>query len=194
MMALSETSTMFLALLSGLIAHLAVFRRGEWDASSPSILKFYFFSFILVSFPLHVRVGIAVSGILKLASCHAIGLFTSILVYRAWFHRLSAYPGPFLARLTNFYITTLSMKKLHLYDEVQKLHARFGDYVRLGPRELSITDPKAVRAIYGSQSATTKGPWYTLLEPRVPLFMARDKQEHAKRRRVWDQGFNTSGR
>lgn len=63
-----------------------------------------------------------------------------------------------------------------------------------GPRELSIANPEAVKAIYGTQSPTTKGPWYTLLEPRVPVFMARDKQEHARRRKVWDQGFTTKGK
>lgn len=62
-----------------------------------------------------------------------------------------------------------------------------------GPTELSIASPEAVKAIYGSQSPVTKGPWYTLLEPRYPLFMARDKQEHARRRKVWDQGFSTKG-
>ncbi|CAG9954643.1 unnamed protein product [Clonostachys rosea f. rosea IK726] len=60
-----------------------------------------------------------------------------------------------------------------------------------GPSELSITDPAAVEAIYGTHSPTVKGPWYTLLEPRYPLFMARDKEEHARRRKVWDQGFST---
>ena len=33
-----------------------------------------------------------------------------------------------------------------------------------------------------------------MLEPRVPLFMARDKQEHARRRKVWDQGYTTKGK
>ncbi len=63
-----------------------------------------------------------------------------------------------------------------------------------GPRELSVADPDAVKAIYSSHSPVTKGPWYTLLEPRVPLFMARDRQEHARRRKVWDQGFSTKGK
>lgn len=62
-----------------------------------------------------------------------------------------------------------------------------------GPSELSISDPDAVQAIYSTQSPTYKGPWYTLLEPRTPLFMARDKTEHARRRKIWDQGFTTKG-
>jgi hypothetical protein len=71
---------------------------------------------------------------------------------------------------------------------------RVVDSLASGPNEISIADPEAVKAIYGSQAPVTKGPWYTLLEPRVPLFMARDKQEHARRRKVWDQAFTTKGR
>lgn len=62
-----------------------------------------------------------------------------------------------------------------------------------GPSELSIADPKAVEVIYGSKSPTTKGPWYTLLEPRTPVFMVRDKREHARRRKTWDLAFTTKG-
>ncbi|KAF7521787.1 hypothetical protein PCG10_007884 [Penicillium crustosum] len=80
---------------------------------------------------------------------------------------------------------------LHLYEEIGRLHETYGDYVRTGPTEISITDPAAVQAIYGNQSQATKGPWYTLLDPRVCLSFTRDKQEHARRRKVWDQGFST---
>ncbi|KAJ5510414.1 Cytochrome P450 [Penicillium expansum] len=113
-----------------------------------------------------------------------------MLVYRGFFHRLGKFPGPFLARLSNLYLTMLS-SKLHLYEEIGKLHEIYGDYVRTGPTEISITDPAAVQIIYGNQSKATKGPWYTLLDPRVCLSFTRDKQEHARRRRVWDQGFST---
>lgn len=62
-----------------------------------------------------------------------------------------------------------------------------------GPTELSIADPDAVKAIYSSQAKVSKGPWYTILEPRVSLQMVRNKQEHARRRKVWDQGFSARG-
>lgn len=204
------TLTAMLAVASGAMAHLVVFRRGEWDAASPSIFIFYATVFAATALASNTYFNVPVSTVTKFGACHTAGLYTSMLVYRAFFHRLATFPGPFLARLSNFYITSLSMKKLQLFSEVQQLHARYGDYVRLGewylaprplsisngssgPREISIADPEAVKAIYGSQSPVTKGPWYTLQEPRVPLFMARDKQEHARRRKVWDLGFTTKG-
>ena len=63
----------------------------------------------------------------------------------------------------------------------------------IGPTELSIADPQAVKALYSGQAKVTKGPWYTVLEPRVSLQMSRDKKEHARRRKVWDQGFSSKG-
>ncbi|KAI1124607.1 putative cytochrome P450 oxidoreductase, partial [Nemania abortiva] len=180
-----------LAAVSGISAHVLVFRIGEWDVAAPSIFVFYVVALLTGISILNVQFQIPVVEVIKFAGYHALGLYGSMLVYRAFLHRLRKYPGPFLARLTNFYITARSVKKLHLFEEVQKLHAEYGDYVRLGPTELSIADPEAVKAIYGSQSPVSKGPWYTLLEPRTPLFMARDKQEHTRRRKVWDQGFST---
>ncbi|KAJ5120265.1 hypothetical protein N7448_010934 [Penicillium atrosanguineum] len=38
--------------------------------------------------------------------------------------------------------------KLYLYKEVDKLHKTYGDYVRMGPTEISVADPVAVQAIY----------------------------------------------
>ncbi|KAH6843376.1 cytochrome P450 monooxygenase-like protein [Chaetomium sp. MPI-CAGE-AT-0009] len=181
-----------LAAASGVLTHLAVFRRGEWDVASPSVFVFYTTVFAAASLASYSSfISTPLSVIAQMAGSHVAMLYTSVLVYRAFFHRLSKYPGPFLARLTNFYITALSMKRLHLFKEVQKLHEQYGDYVRLGPSEISIASPEAVKALYGTHSPVTKGPWYTLLEPRVPLFMARDKQEHARRRKVWDLGFTT---
>jgi hypothetical protein len=62
-----------------------------------------------------------------------------------------------------------------------------------GPSELSIAAPEAVNALYGTKSPVSKGPWYELLEPRYPVFMERDKEQHTIRRKVWDQAFTTKG-
>ncbi|KAK3987119.1 Tryprostatin B 6-hydroxylase [Cladorrhinum sp. PSN332] len=176
---------------SGVAAHVLIFRIGEWDVASPSIFVSYASLFSAAAAVCYAYLGIPVSEAGIIGLCHLAGLYLSMLLYRGFFHRLSKYPGPFLARLSNFYITAKSMKKLHIFEEIQHLHAQYGDIVRVGPRELSIASPEAVTAIHGSQSPVSKGPWYTLLEPRTPLFMARDKQEHARRRKIWDRGFTT---
>lgn len=63
----------------------------------------------------------------------------------------------------------------------------------VGPQELSIADPEAVEAIYSTKSPVTKGSYYTIFEPLVSLQSTRDKTEHNKRRKVWDQGFSIKG-
>jgi hypothetical protein len=113
-----------LAAASGAFTHLAVFREGEWDVASPSIFALYFTVFAAALFSASSQlINIPIVVVTQIAICHVAGVYTSMLLCRAFFHRLSKYPGPFLARLINFYITALSMKKLHLFEEVQKLHA-----------------------------------------------------------------------
>lgn len=141
-MSLWLTLTNLAALASGIAAHVFVFRHGEWDTTTPKIFVFYasllagglLASYISLTSPLGQLLPFILTPktVLQAAACHFTGLYSSMLVYRAWLHRLSSYPGPFLARLTNFYITARSVKKLHLYEEVRKLHAQYGDYVRIG--------------------------------------------------------------
>jgi hypothetical protein len=50
-----------------------------------------------------------------------------------------------------------------------------------------------MKALYSGQARVGKGQWYTALEPRVSLHMVRDKKEHARRRKVRDQGFSSKG-
>ncbi|KAJ6028635.1 hypothetical protein N7540_004211 [Penicillium herquei] len=186
--------------LTGVGVHVLLFRHGEWDVKAPTIVVNYIIlGAILLSLEyldilekLEIYHVSATNWSLKVLGCHFVGLYSSMLLYRGLLHRLNKFPGPVLARLSNFYITYLSAKKHHLYAETQKLHKKYGDYVRVGPTELSITDPAAVKLIYSSQARTRKGPWYNCIEPRVSLQTDRDKASHARRRKVWDQGFSTS--
>ncbi|KAF1808400.1 putative cytochrome P450 [Eremomyces bilateralis CBS 781.70] len=119
-------------------------------------------------------------------------IFTSIVIYRFFFHRLRHYPGPLLAKVTKFYSFYLTWGKVRYFAEVEKLHKQYGDYIRLGPRELSIADVDAVPVVHGALSKCTKGPWYQgghHIEGSS-LHTCRDKKEHRDRRRIWDRGFN----
>ena len=45
----------------------------------------------------------------------------------------------------------------------QKLHQKYGDVIRIGPRELSVNDPAALSTIYGGTGVAmkaTRGPFY----------------------------------
>lgn len=128
----NASSIMLLAIASGVLMHVLVFRIGEWDTASPSIVVGYASTISATTFLSTFHFSISVLEIVQAAAYHVGGLFVSMLIYRHFFHRLSKYPGPFLARLTTFYITARSVRKLHLFEEVRSLHAQYGDIVRLG--------------------------------------------------------------
>ncbi|KAF5863921.1 hypothetical protein ETB97_009028 [Aspergillus alliaceus] len=219
----SSNSIIALAGFSGVTAHVFLYRHGEWDLKGPTLVISYI---ILLLGAMVVEQTERASGLElglprhwapQVVGYHILGIYGSMLLYRAFLHRLGGFPGPVLARLSNFYVSALSARRFHLYEETQRLHKLYGDYVRLGemwlsppmasvvswqceliewlgllgPTELSIADPNAVNAIYSSQAKVSKGPWYTVLEPRVSVQMVRDKVEHARRRKVWDQGFSS---
>ncbi|KAJ5100598.1 cytochrome P450 [Penicillium angulare] len=196
-MARLPDSLAVIAGLSGVANHVLLYRHGEWDVKAPAIVTNYaialaiMFSLDCLETLQKFRVDLNPGWSLKLFSFHVLGVYSSMLLYRGTLHRLNRFPGPFLARLSNFYVTFLSARNFRLYEETQELHRKYGDYVRIGPTELSISDPAAVAYIYSSKANVSKGPWYNCIEPRVSVQTDRDKASHAKRRKVWDQGFST---
>lgn len=216
MLALQSIATRSAAFSLGVLSHVALFNHGEWDVAAMRLCVFVLSSQALGTAGLlhyfpedYDTTSVAAKAVAGVISFWVLGIFTSILVYRAFFHRLNIFPGPYPARLTNLYPTALSAKRLHLYEEVQELHKQYGDFVRLGqchsfrfekmlitsgPSELSVNDPRAVAAIHGPQSKCVKGPWYNVLHPAISLQMIRNKPDHIRRRKVWDRGFSAKGK
>lgn len=119
-------------------------------------------------------------------------VLASMSVYRILFHRIRKFPGPFLAKLTRFYATYQYAKNVEYYKELKNMHAMYGDYVRTGPREISILRTDAVPTIYGPKSECRKSSWYGQSgnDPmKVSINMTRDKPSYRLRRRVWDRGL-----
>ncbi|KAF5244087.1 hypothetical protein FANTH_7842 [Fusarium anthophilum] len=184
---------------SGCFLHILFYRRGEWDLLALRIFQAYVtLPFVVIGL---LRLAefkgwqqgnnISTASVLLLEGAHILGLLTSILCYRIIFHPLNKFPGPLRARISNFYPTYLTTKNAHLYEEVEQLHQQYGDFVRLGPTQLSITHPKSIDAIYSAKSPCTKGPFYNILHPRVSLHMIRDHKEHSTRRKTWDRALSS---
>lgn len=79
---------------------------------------------------------------------------------------------------------------------VQGLHGKYGDFVRTGPRELSIVRASAVDLIYGPKSVCEKATWYDQNSgdpDMVGIENVRSKKKHGTRRRVWDKGLGFRG-
>ncbi|CVL12932.1 related to pisatin demethylase cytochrome P450 [Fusarium proliferatum] len=183
------------AIILGVLVHIFVLRKGEWDLWTVKFIKAWATYEVTVSLFLtqlySFSVWQAVSVTNKWFASFAAGLTISILSYRAFFHRLNRFPGPFIARLSTVYATYLAVDEEHMYLEVQKLHEKYGDIVRIGPSEISIATPSSFRPIHAPSSPVIKSPFYGITHPWVMLLSERRKKEHAIRRKAWDRAFTT---
>jgi hypothetical protein len=139
MLDLQSIAARSVAFSLGVLSHVAIFNRGEWDVATAKLCVFVTSTQaiatagILHYFPEEYDTAYAaLKNVIGITSFWTLGIFTSILVYRAFFHRLNRFPGPFVARLSNLYPTFLTAKRLHLYEEVESLHKQYGDILRLG--------------------------------------------------------------
>lgn len=87
-----------------------------------------------------ISTGILVSAIL------VVYVLISV-VYNLCFHPLRHFPGPPLARVTRLWarIGNFHGRKS---ERVHAAHVKYGSVVRVGPNELSFSDPGAVKDIY----------------------------------------------
>lgn len=94
------------AMLLGILCHQTI-RGFEVDSRGWEMVLTFLsvVSGILAGYILSADYGLA-DAILRAWSAglaFLMGLFGSMLVYRAFFHRLGRFPGPFAARLSNLY-------------------------------------------------------------------------------------------
>ncbi|OJD35553.1 cytochrome p450 [Diplodia corticola] len=111
-------------------------------------------------------------------------LAVSTIVYRLFFHRLRKFPGPLGAKISKFYSLYLS-RNIQYHFELDKLHEKYGDVVRTGPRELSIARISPLNQII----TCGKGNFYGMAETRIErqgLPFKMDPEDHRRGRRAWE--------
>jgi hypothetical protein len=67
---------------------------------------------------------------------------------------LKSIPGPVVARLTRLWLAIEGYRGT-FHTTLLSLHDEYGELVRIGPNELSVVEPRAVKIIYGLFSLTT---------------------------------------
>ncbi|TFK52930.1 hypothetical protein OE88DRAFT_1316757 [Heliocybe sulcata] len=122
----------------GILSHWLLFVRGEWNRyvtqlfwTSISLPALVYLSLLVISGQSWLT-GIHVT--LKLCLGYYAGLFASMLLYRAFFHPIRSFPGPFAARLTAFWSLKKQIPVLHWYKNIHELHHQYGDFVRIRRR------------------------------------------------------------
>jgi hypothetical protein len=119
----------------GILSHLAYWIHGEHHAAAPRIVLAFFLEPIVLFAFLFGYTGLSIFEALRFVTvtwwAYVASVWMSMFVYRAFFHRLGGYPGPFFARLSKLWFVS-KLGKLDNYKQLDKLHARYGPYVRTG--------------------------------------------------------------
>lgn len=221
----SATTTAGVSALAGVLSHHIVFRPYEIDGAAWDLVFTYvgLFLSLCIAYAQIAGFGFFASlcRTLLVATTYNVSLTGSILVYRAFFHRLRPFPGPFNARLSRFYAFHEATKTIRGCEDIQELHEQYGDFVRVGtnphsppmaadrigalakkltwakgPREISINRPSAIRPIYEPPTKTTRSPWYAQVSndvTKISLNSTRVVQVHKLRKKGWERGLGSRG-
>ncbi|KAK2735826.1 hypothetical protein FQN57_001103 [Myotisia sp. PD_48] len=185
-----------IAALVGVLAHHAVFKKGEWHMSAPTVFGCYVIVCAVLNLAeiflkgLQYRNPIPWRAFIFTATFTG-SIFASIAVYRVFFHRLRQFPGPPVAGITKLWHSIKCLdSKNHLL--LHGLHQKYGDFVRTGPAEVTVFSPEVLAKLDGPGSKCTKSVWYDFLLPHVGVTTIRNQPFHDQRRRVWTKGMSTS--
>lgn len=159
-MAIPLASVAALSTIAGVISHLSYFIHGEHMLNAYKLVIIALFGPPTIVALLNTLAGLPLSYAVQLTAvsygAYMAALFTSILVYRAFFHPLRHFAGPRLARLSQLYHVFRISAKVDNYRHLDRLHKQYGEYVRVGPNLLSISDPDVIELIFHPQSQFTK--------------------------------------
>ncbi|KAF1349719.1 putative P450 monooxygenase [Delphinella strobiligena] len=177
----------------GVLSHI-LFKRGEQHRFPQRFIQFYLVIYLigvstLVNYG-RLQWSIAISLFTSWTATYFIGLFASLLIYRAFFNPLNKFPGPYSSRISKWNTVFRNARHLNSDKNLLRLHNQYGRFVRVGPNDLSITEPRAVTATQGPSSKCYKGPWYDVEHPLPSLQLQRPKSAHDRRRRVWSPAFS----
>ncbi|CZR59340.1 related to pisatin demethylase cytochrome P450 [Phialocephala subalpina] len=182
-----HSSAYILAIAIGFLSHWTYFIHGEHHMQAPlygcillaSIPILYF-----LELKLHTHVpSQAIKGGLQIMAAYLLALFTSITVYRLFFHHLRHFTGPVGARVSKIWHTWyVRHSQNHLV--LDRLYREYGTFVRTGPEEITIFDPEALWAMNAPASTCRRPDWYDLPAPLKSIANIRDVALHDQRRPV----------
>ncbi|KAI9734297.1 MAG: hypothetical protein M1834_002401 [Cirrosporium novae-zelandiae] len=117
-----------------------------------------------------------------------------VIVYRLTLHPLAKYPGPFWAKITDWY-SVYHAWKCDRHIEFYRCHEKYGSVFRFGPNSLSFNTESALKEIYGFKANNQKSQFYSVFPATKDAFSTHsciNKTIHARKRRVLSQAFSDS--
>jgi len=129
------------AIILGLAVHRLVFIHGEWHLRGPNVVVCH----VLLAILLYAtelafkQKGSQYSSLqpTQVIVCYLSSLFSSIAVYRIFFHRLKHLPGPRLAALTKLW-HVWKCRDSRGHHVLQAWHEEYGEFVRTGKRIIPV--------------------------------------------------------
>jgi len=171
---------------AAIIAHFILFPIHE--ASTIKVLKAYSFAntilFGIISSS-HHELWPSAARLTILNSTFLLVFVFLTVIRRLYFCPLSHIPGPKLAAISNIWLAN-EFRTGRGSHTLLKLHKQYNsDFIRIGPRELSIRNVEAVEAIY--RGKYPRGTFYEVgaMNGEFNLNTQRDYKLHTPWRRIW---------
>jgi len=142
--------------------------------------------------------NVSLSSAAALVLLTLVTLFVSQSIYRLYFHPLAKFPGPTLNAISVIPVTLGVWRGTHIYD-VKDWHDQYGPIIRIGPKELSFTDPAAWKDIYTSHPGLPNFPRDPIDSRFEPVedtgnmhtdMLAADEKNHSRQRRILSHAFS----
>ena len=126
---------LYTAIVAGFISHRFIFKTGEWHLQATTLLILYVLSFIFIAIletetrQISWKRGTMWSA--SVLAIYAIGLWTSMIIYRVFLHPLRRFPGPRAASISKlWHVVQCRDSKNHLL--MEELFSKYGSFVRIG--------------------------------------------------------------
>lgn len=193
-MANPTSYTPLIALTAGVASHLFFFKIGERHLYPLRYIQAFILTCAITTVAVSHYGNVPAADAARSTALSSVlfltGLYTSVIIYRLFFNPLNKIPGPYWARLSRFNLVSRVAAKMNCYKELTELHQKYGKFVRIGPNELSVTEPEAVEVVSGNKSKCIKAEWYSQDVPLISMHTCRDRASHDRRRRIWSPAFS----
>ncbi|KAH7419745.1 pisatin demethylase [Cadophora sp. MPI-SDFR-AT-0126] len=142
-----------------------------------------------------------VESLLELRGLALFGVFAAVvaaqLLKNKYGHGINHIPGPFVASLTDYWRLFVVWGRRPEATHI-KLHEKYGDLVRIGPKTVLVADWEATKKIYALNAGYVKSGFYPVQQnivkgkPLHSLFNSEDEKFHAKLRRSVASAYSMS--